>query len=795
MLIMATSCVGFAQGVVAQANAGAMANDSDLQSRLTGRGAFVFDPEQGTPELPPDLRMDPVRYPDYDFYIVQFVGPVLTSWIDDVRSLGIAMFDYLPSYSFIIEATPDALKLLGGFTFVRWAGLYEPAYKLDPALLYLNDTATVTISVFPSRQIDRLLDLIISSNSEVQEVRQIDGVASLVARVSAGLPVQIAQLPEASWIEPSMTGASFLNERATWVLQTNVSTPIPNRRIFDHNITGTGQVVTLVDTGVFVCHEMFRQNLDPNGACAGANESSPLHRKVVAYQLVGDCSDRVDGSGHGTHVAGTIAGDAPTRNSYTDQTHDGHAFNARIIVQDAEGPDPNGGQFLISCIPTNIYEGLFNLSRNAGSKIHSDSWEPIPAPPLGSYCSLASSADRFMWNFREFLIVFAAGNRGPANGTISCTGSAKNIVTVGATENGGDSWQMMGFSSRGPAVDNRTKPTVVAPGSNVSSAGVAGVSSYTVGAGTSVAAPAIAGSAALVRQYFVGGSYPGGSIAYPSAALVKAVLINGAVEIGGRGTYANGASTYPNNNEGWGRVLLDGVLKFTGDARQLKVLSNGNGTSLATGQWVQYFVNVASGSEPFEATLVWTDYPGTVGAAKALVNDLDVIVVDPNGVLYKGNVFSGRPGQSLSGGAFDRVNVEEGVLRLQPVPGIWTIKVVGRNIPHGPQPFALVVTGAFGSDPGALSSTSISPSSQTVYYNPVCNPFPTASFTGSATGGSGTYRFIWDFGDSATDVSNPISHRYTNFGTGTVTVAAVDSPSNKVRTATASVYFEEFDFC
>jgi len=405
-----------------------------------------------------------------------------------------------------------------------------------------------------------------------------------------------------------------------------------------------------------------------------------------------------------------------------------------------------------------------------------------------------------MWNYREFLIVFAAGNHGPANGTIGCTAAAKDIVTVGATENGVDSWNIVDFSSRGPATDQRLKPTIVAPGNSVLSANYLGVSAYSSGSGTSVGAPAVAGSAALVRQYFIGGWYPGGSIPYPSAALVKAVLINSAVEIGGHGAYMNNAGTYPNNNEGWGRPLLDRALEFSGDSRKLKVLNNGNSTSLTTSQWTQYYVNVASGSEPFEATLVWTDYPAAAGASAALVNDLNLVVVDPNGNLYRSNVFSGRPGQSVIGGAFDRVNVEEGVLRLAPASGIWTVKVAAKNVPHGPQPFALVVTGAFGSNPGQLSSTAITPSSQTAYYNPVCNPYPAASFSGSATGGSGIYRFIWDFGDGATDVgasdaNNPIYHTYTNFGSGMVTVAAINSPTNKVGTATGTVYFEEFPFC
>ena len=74
-----------------------------------------------------------------------------------------------------------------------------------------------------------------------------------------------------------------------------------------------------------------------------------------------------------------------------------------------------------------------------------------------------------------------------------------------------------------------------------------------------------------------------------------------------------------------------------------------------------------------------------------LNNDLDLIVTGPQGVVWKGNVFAG--GASVSGGDADRLNTLEQVLLPAPRAGTYKVTVHAVNVPNGPQPFALVVTG------------------------------------------------------------------------------------------------------
>jgi hypothetical protein len=102
---------------------------------------------------------------------------------------------------------------------------------------------------------------------------------------------------------------------------------------------------------------------------------------------------------------------------------------------------------------------------------------------------------------------------------------------------------------------------------------------------------------------------------------------------------------------------------------------------------------VTGGAEPLKATLAWTDFPSTPAAGINLNNDLDLIITGPGGT-FLGNVFSG--GASTTGGTADRRNTVEQVLLSSPAAGTYTVTVRSFNVPTGPQPFAVVVTGALG---------------------------------------------------------------------------------------------------
>jgi subtilase family serine protease len=614
-------------------------------------------------------------------WIVQFTGPIHESDRRQLAELGARIVDYLPDFAFLVAMDDAARHRAERIATVNGVLRYRPAYKIARGLK--DEDGAVRTGPEPVRvhvRVERAEDLPLALAEVHRAKGKVLDARKDLARVEIGAATvaQLAQLEEVLWIEPAVE-LRLLNDTSRWTIQTYVP---GSTRIWDMGLHGEGEIVGVGDSGLD--HDMcfFR---DPNGAPIG-----PTHRKVVGYASL---TDDYDGDmGHGTHVCGTVAGDqSPITGA---STANGMAPAARIFLTDL-GP----GESNYVYPPTDLGE-MFITPYQAGARLHTNSW----GGDSGSYDTYAWSADRFMWEHQDFLGLFANGNSGETNGSVITPAHAKNVVSVGATENGDRAENLAWFSSNGPTWDGRIKPTVTAPGLYVVSADSDGVKgSNNCGtvtfSGTSMATPTVAGAAALVRQYYVQGHYPtGGPRAIdafvPSAALVKASLMNAAQNM--TGDYVDGP--IPSPGQGWGRINLSNVLRFTENDRSLEVVDVIQG--LATGEsWTRSFF--ASGEQPLKLTLVWTDAAGAPEAERALVNDLDLAVTAPGGAItWLGNVFAG--GASAPGGAPDRLNVEEQVYLVAPAAGSYTVSVSGYNVPSGPQPFALVVTGAGGVSPYAF---------------------------------------------------------------------------------------------
>ena len=378
---------------------------------------------------------------------------------------------------------------------------------------------------------------------------------------------------------------------------------------------------------------------------------------------------------------------------------------------------------------------LFLEAYNWGSRVHSNSWG---SPAAGEYTSDSQAVDQFVWNHPDMVILFSAGNEGidadrdgyVDENSLDSPATAKNCITAGASESerssggynpGGPcyTWngcwrgdypanptkddrlsdtreELAAFSGRGPTAAGRIKPDVVAPGTNILSTrsrfisgngwGPYSNSNYMYMGGTSMSTPLIAGAATLVREYYVErrGHVP------RSAALVKATLINSAVDITGYGNPSQEAGKpIPNNHEGWGRVNVGAAISGSREFH--------DGDSVTTGLFTTYNYQIGLSAVPLKVTLVWSDYPGSLPAG-GLVNNLNLEVIAPDGTtIYRGNNFSS--GWSFPGGSADNVNNVESVYIKNPAVGQWTIRVRGFNVPQGPQPFALVASGWFGLPP------------------------------------------------------------------------------------------------
>lgn len=393
-----------------------------------------------------------------------------------------------------------------------------------------------------------------------------DAAAAAVAEATARLPLVHA-------VELAPVAVLPRNAHASRVLQSGATVVEPGVLPPYHaaGIRGDGEVVGIADTGIDSDMCYFRDPSVP----VPVNTASSTHRKLVEYQTQDGTDSRDALKGHGTHTVGTVAGWSIGGHA----SADGMAPHARIHFLDMQN-NTGGGRYLT--VPDDVYDGMLRPAYNNGARLHSDSWGDAlptnerqwPQYTAGGYDTIARDMDEFMWDHADMLVLVAAGNDGGVMSTVAAPAVLKNGVSVGATSNTLESWSQQGydwtahgmdkkhplvrlaeaqdyysasslasFSSKGPTVDGRLKPDLLAPGYFLVSARSDGQPdsdncATTAKAGTSMATPALAGTLALLRQAVRAAASLHGDEAARSmgladtpsapAALVKALAIGSA---------------------------------------------------------------------------------------------------------------------------------------------------------------------------------------------------------------------------------------------------------------------------
>lgn len=663
--------------------------------------------------------------------VVRFRHP--PGWFEKgtIEGAGARIEAPLPRQAYLVTVPAGRSASLARIPGVDWAAPYLPEDKIAPEIAAVAPTGKdetdiiVLLHLFADASPQTVAAELTDSGLRVEGARGGIRFGRVVLRMTpdevASRRDALAERNDVFWVGRRHRRV-LTNDTSIWVGQSGLyggeATPV-----FDHGIYGTGQVAAVLDTGLDADMCYFRDGalgLPPTNTGGGTTVDTN-QRKVLAVDFLDPTENPADPThwdthGHGTFVAGVLAGD-DLANPVDHDTGDGMAPAAKLVIQDAGyAADDCGDLPGIGCPVTDLIP-IFQQAYDQGARAHNNSWNDNEnADVQNLYTDASEDVDEFMWNHPDFLIMFGAGNQGyPAGnyGKVGSPGTAKNGMSVGATYYGQYANNLADLSSWGPTSDGRIKPDVVFPGQSVHSA--SGDEDVTTnncatagGTGTSYASPGVVGNALLVREYFMEGWYPAGSPVpanafTPSAAMVKAVLVNSAVSL----QWDNGGNpiTIPSAPQGWGRVLLDNALYFAGDARGLWVDEYTGGFTSPTDPPVTYMLEMEDTGEPLEVTLAWTDFPSTPAASIHLVNDLDLRVDGPSGG-FVGNSF--LHGLSLSGGAHDRLNNLEQVLIEDPAPGVYSITISPHAIPSGPQPFSLVVTGGHftvttGPRPGYLS--------------------------------------------------------------------------------------------
>ena len=643
---------------------------------------------------------------DSDYLLVQTKGPLSKEQRADLEKAGAKILEFVPQDTYVCHYPGTDLKKVRELPFVTWVNTYLRGFKINPALIPAADTGPtrglLAAHAAASGTLGRkpyLVDIVLHQGAAASVRAKIATAAGVDAddieftgnKVRLTVPTRflpkLAEIDEVRSIE-QVSPKKLQNDVARGILR--VGLPLADATVLE----GAGQVVAVCDTGL------------DKGSTTDVHPA--FKGRVAKLYALGRSGKKNDPHGHGTHVSGSVLGDgdSPTLGIKVRGT----APKAKLVLQSVL--DAGGG---LGGLPADL-RTLFQKPYTADkARVHTNSWSNMTGD--GEYNSECHELDDFVWNHRDMVICFAAGNEGvdsDANGLINPNSikppsTAKNCITVGATENNrptmtwtyGSAWPndfpagpistdrvannpegMVAFSSRGPTLDHRIKPDVVAPGTFILSTHSRDSSDtgwsasadplYFYDGGTSMATPLVAGCAAVLREFAI--KHQG--IKKPSAALVKAMLINGARNIGGQYVPSE-AGVIPNVNQGFGRVDVAAIVGPFGPGGQLVVQDEAN--ALDTGEEQKVTVTVPVGATSLKVTLVWTDPPG-----EGLQNDLDLIVSGAGGAERHGN-------QPANATAFDRTNNVEQVVWDHPTSGKVNIVVRAFRVAQFPQSYALVV--------------------------------------------------------------------------------------------------------
>ncbi|MBA2384621.1 MAG: S8 family serine peptidase, partial [Actinobacteria bacterium] len=804
---------------------GPLANFEAKGTNLVRILAGAFDPAKDAPPAAPDIALrDAASLPSgtAQYWLVQVRDKRYSDVNAAVSKAGGRIVGTVPDDTYMVRATPTQRAAIDSSPAVRWSGYYQPAWRVPvaagdkPGLLELSGPQRYRVHVFSDDPAPGAVGRVLAQMQGVKVLRD-EGVVVDIQASAAQIPA-IAALPAVEWIgtPPRVFPTNF---NARWVNDTGVrdlyAATAPGR------LNGAGQTAAVADTGVNykydlngrahinfrdcdaagVCKEAIYTQVTPGNTPAQINtvqNNATGHRKMVAYFDLGNAGPNMfDESSHGTHTAGSVTGDKSPFGSW--QGADGMAPGAKLVHQNIA--TTSGGLGGLPADEYNLLRQAYRPRDPAGvpttspatgnvadygnyvatedARTHNNSW--------GSATGVVDDGtairfDKFIWDHEDMSTVISAGNGGPGPATILTPSIGKNDISSGASANGRQPMvsidSMASFSSHGPTADGRFGVDLATPGQIVVSAKGGTTDDEHTAQGTSMSGPILTGLATLVRQYFydgygpaagkgfAGGSADAGRRHNPSAALVKASLVNGAERMRGWYTGDNGSlraqdGQWPSMGQGFGRVNLDNSLYFSNDPTNNwyhdvwrsdpQAFGTGGGTR-------SYTLQVRQGA-PLDVTLAWTDAPNLLPAGTpALVNNLNLTVTGPGGT-YVGNNMNSRAvagvdvAETLPGAApADTLNPVERVRVANPPAGTYTVTVTGASILTQFQGYALAASGlisspgsSFAAGPARQRDAAGSPTISNVKVEPVSANTAVVRFTtnepttATVTAGGNTY--------------------------------------------------------
>jgi hypothetical protein len=611
---------------------------------------------------------------DIGLWVVQCHGLPDEAMRAAVRAAGGELHGYLPHDAYVVRMSAAAAAAVRALPASRFVGHYEPAWRLEPALLDelapgkpLPTRAYNLVVVDKRRDKPALLRQIAALGGEVTDPHE--GGMLVTARLTGDQLVAVARLDAVLWID-------------RW--------SAPEEDMNNARIQGGANYVEGIGawTGQGVRGHVYE----------GVEYNHPDFTTPFTNVLSGGGADT-----HGHCTAGIIFGNGTS-----------HA-NARGMAPNAQGFFTQYGSVTagysrnaVLGVVVNTHQCLFTTA----------SWGDARTT---QYTSISADTDDILFDHR---IPWTQSQSNAGNQDSRPQAWAKNIFSIGAVDHfnnsnpGDDSWAA-GGGSTGPAADGRIKPDLAAYYDWILCSDLSGSAGYSSGnyydnfGGTSGATPICAGHNAIAIQLYTDGIFgnalpvPGGTRFQnrPLAQTLKALQIANAQQ------YAFTASSSDNRREhvGWGFPSLRNMY----DNRNRTYLVAEDDV-LQPGIGRLHYLTVTPATAELKVCMTFVDPAGNPASALARVNDLTLRVTDPNGVIYWGNHGLTQGNYSIAGGAPNTIDSVENVFVQNPPAGIWTVEVFAAELVQDAHvataqvdaTYALCCTGATGVPGGATTYAS-----------------------------------------------------------------------------------------
>ncbi len=569
--------------------------------------------------------------------IVQFAVLPNDEKKKEIRNAGIKLLDYIPNRAFLAHLPKktnfETLQKFG----IEGVGEYTSNLKIDkfiynkdyPEYVVHGEQVRLLIHVYEFIDLNLIANKLVSGNEIIIQnlIPENNSIEVLADKFQIE---NLLILKEIKFIEIGLEEGKPENFNGRTLHRSNsINTNYPGGKKYD----GSGVVVMMQDDGDIGPHIDFEGRVDQSSANLQTSFGN-----------------------HGDHVAGTFMG----------------AGNLDPL---AEGMAPGVFGFIYGN-SNNHYNSVPGHYTNDSLRITTKSYSN---GCNAGYTSLTQQLDQQVVTYPSLIHVFSAGNAGtsscgygagPVWGNI--TGGHKIGKNVIAVANVDYIDNLATSSSRGPASDGRIKPDISAKGTNVYSDDEN--FSYRTISGTSMACPGVTGVLAQLYQAYKELN----SGAEPNSALMKAIILNSADDLGNPG---------PDFKFGWGRINGNKAIQLIENQQYLNstISALGNNTHTLT---------IPTGVDRVKIMLYWKDPAASTVSNFSLVNDLDLQVLNPSLNASLPLVLNPSPNATTldqpAVQGIDNLNNMEQVVIDNPVSGNYTIIVNAAQIAQGPQEYFIV---------------------------------------------------------------------------------------------------------